>query len=96
MRKRKLREAWCDGCGGLSLMGGSVAVAQFFAVDRRTVCRWRASGRLHAWPGPTGRGEYCACSACGRRLGESKRCEWCRKEFGDKTGQTGQMGRAST
>lgn len=41
---RKLREFWCDECGGLALVGGAGAVAALVGVDPRTIRNWCGAG----------------------------------------------------
>ena len=81
--KRGLHVAWCEDCNRKTLIGGPVAVARHFGVDRRTVYSWRVMGWLHAEPHPHERWALCACSACGRSS-SGPRCERCRKIFGEE------------
>lgn len=81
--KHGLHPVWCEGCGGVSLMGGPVAVARVVGVDRRTIRNWCVSGQIHARPLRHQRWEVCACSACGE-TGGGGRCGPCRKIFREK------------
>lgn len=77
-----LHPAWCDGCNGMSLVGGPVAVANVVGVDRRTIYSWCVTGQIHARPLRHRRWQVCACSACGVKHGD-RGCERCRKIIGE-------------
>ena len=72
-----------------------MAVADFVGVERRTIQRWRANGRVHARRLPNGRWQVCGCSRRGCQPGDSNGCEWCRKIFGDKQDKWGHLGARS-
>ena len=45
---KRLREAWCEECVAVSLIGGTQVVAALMGVHRRTVRNWCTTGRVHA------------------------------------------------